>query len=279
MFFFQTFFIILVIANFHYSVAIVGNGSSSTNKARTSVESSFGLQQLSVSDKSKRKMLQRIFADTAFVGVSVLSNPLEPALAGTFTPGGTLVDREVGVQVGNPEASLSRMAANENVLFTQDSYFKFGSAAPWIEPDTTEFPKAMPFTPSQQRYDALKKYGERVKSGAKVIDGLGDVIKSGGVYSNVVADPSDSVYALRPMGLLANNFMATENSGTTNELLLARWYVNEMYLRVGDIRGAKNEADALQAYVAAKKAVNSYLAMLNRVITSKVGEKFNYLTV
>ena len=89
--------------------------------------------------------------------------------AGTFTPGGTLVDRDVGVTVGNSEASTSRKVDNSNVLFSQDNYFKFGVAAPWIEADSTEFPKTMPFVLSQQRYDSLKKYGERVKAGAQAV--------------------------------------------------------------------------------------------------------------
>jgi len=194
-----------------------------------------------------------------------------------FAPGGTLVtDREIGIQVGNPEASPSREQGNANVLFSQDHYFKFGAAAPWIEDGNTDFPKTMPFTLSQQRYDTLKKYGSRVVDGANAIQSVGDVISSG----KDVADPSTSpIYALRPMGLLANGFLASENTGTTNELLLARWYVNEIYLRINDVRNASNKEEAMKSWVIAKKATNSYLALMNRVVTSKVGDKFAMLPV
>ena len=207
---------------------------------------------------------------------SILTINAHPSdAAGNFTPGGTLVDREVGATVGNPEASPTRKLNNENVLFSQDNYFKFGVAAPWIEPDTTDFPKTMPFVLSQQRYDSLKKYGDRVSSGAVALKDLDSSIK-GGNYATI-AGCNDSIYALRPLGLLANGFLGSENTGTTNELLLARWYINEVYLRIGDIQNAASEAEAMNAYNAAIKAFNSYFSMLNRVINSKVGNKFDYL--
>lgn len=195
--------------------------------------------------------------------------------AGSFTPGGTLVDREVGVTIGNREASPNRKVDNSNVLFSQDHYFKFGAAAPWIEPDSVEFPKSMPFVLSQQRYDALKKYGQRVIDGTTTLNNLRDTIKDGNRATIVGA--SDPIYALRPLGLLANGFLGSENTGTTNELLLARWYINEMYLRVGDIRNATTDKEAQDAHEALQKSINSYYAMMNRVITSKVGNKFEYI--
>lgn len=210
---------------------------------------------------------------TSGVAVTAAS---QQASASTFTPGGTLVEREVGIQVDNAEASPSRAFDNNNVLFSQDYYYKFGNAAQWIEPGSTEYPKTMPFTLSQQRYDALKKYGDRAKKGLAAIDGLGAVIESTEDLTSI-PDGSASDYALRPLGLLANGFIASENTGTTNELLLARWYINEMYLAVGDVRNAKSKAEAKKAYGSAKKAANSYLTMLNRVITAKVGDKFEYL--
>lgn len=217
---------------------------------------------------SRRRMLQ----NTA-IGVALFQGQ---AVQADFTPGGTLVDRQVGVQVGNPQASPSRKPDNSNVLFSQDNYFKFGQAAPWIEPGSVDFPKIMPFTPSQQRYDALKKYGDRIQRGMQVLDSVGDAIRIGGD----VTDPSVSdVYALRPMGLLANSFLASENTGTTNELLLSRWYINEIYLDIGDIcNKAQSKEEAVQSHQSAKKALNSYLSMINRVITSKVGDKFDYLS-
>jgi len=95
-----------------------------------------------------------------------------------------------------------------------------------------------------------------------------------------VPEQTDPVYQLRALGLLANSFLASENIGTTNELMLARWYINEMYLRIGDYRSALEKGDAKEAklcYGYLIKASNSYLSLLNRSITSKVGDQFGYI--
>jgi hypothetical protein len=205
--------------------------------------------------------------------------PSSPALAEgkSFTPGGTLIDYEVGVTIGNDEASKSRKVDNSNVIFNQDYYFKFGTAAPWVgdgsnEDGSNEFPKTMPFTPSKQRYETNNKYRERVQRGIDLMVGLGAAIKNG--ESSSILDASAPEYSIRPMGLLANGFLASENTGTTNELLLARWYINEMYLDVEDIKNAPSKETALQSYQALISALNSYLALINRVITLKIGDKW-----
>lgn len=204
---------------------------------------------------------------------TLLSSPLVANAA--FAPGGTLLDREVGPLVGNPEASPSRRNDNSNVLFTQDNYFKFGAAAQWIPAGSTEFPKTMPFVLSQQRYDALKKYGSRVDKARDTIVQIGSISSA-----DDVANSDDPIYQLRALGLLANSFLASENTGTTNELMLARWYINELYLRIGDYRVAIEKGDAEDAKISStclNKAMNSYLTLLNRSITSKVGDPFGYI--
>ena len=252
---------------------------SCTSTSTSTSTSIFVTQQ---NNERRRGRIRRRDVIKTLIGASIVINTNMKTNTNTnanaaFTPGGTLVDRDVGVQIGNPEASSSRMEDNSNVLFKLDHYFKFGTAAPFIEPDSVEFPKSMPFVLSQQRYDALKKYGDRVKSSLNVLDELNGMIESG-KYDSI--DPSsDAKYGLRPMGLLCNNFMASENTGTTNELFLARWYINEIGLDVDDIKSAKSKDDAMKSYIAAKKSANSLLAMLNRVITSKVGSKFDYLTI
>jgi hypothetical protein len=218
----------------------------------------------------------------SFLATTVLSfggtvaSGASSAQAATFTPGGTMVDRAVGVTVSNSEASSSRAVDNTNVLFPQDYYFKFGVAAPWIdESNREEFPLKMPFTPSQQRYEGMKKYGERVTSALKVVYDLNKEIDSNNYAS--IPDANSPLFALRALGLFANTFCASENTGTTNELFLVRWYVNEIFLAIGDIRTAPNQEAALRSYNSAIKAANSYLNMLNRVITPKVGDKFELL--
>mmetsp|Transcript_10092 Transcript_10092/g.24713 ORF Transcript_10092/g.24713 Transcript_10092/m.24713 type:complete len:301 (-) Transcript_10092:325-1227(-) len=211
------------------------------------------------------------------VASATLATLLPPLMANAdFAPGGTLLDREVSPLFGNPEASPSRSRENSNVLFAQDNYYKFGAAAQWVDPPgSTDFPKTMPFVPSQQRYEALKKFGPRIQKAMSVVAEIG-----GKESAAEVPEQTDPVYQLRALGLLANSFLASENIGTTNELMLARWYINEMYLRIGDYRSALEKGDAKEAklcYTYLIKASNSYLSLLNRSITSKVGDQFGYI--
>jgi hypothetical protein len=194
-----------------------------------------------------------------------------------FTPGGTLVDYAIGVQVGNPQASASRKADNSNVLFHQDYYLKFGTAPAFINDDS--FPKTTPFVPSQQRYDALKKYKDRIQRGVELMTSIADQLDkmdgSGGSISILDSDAPE--YSIRPMGLLANALLASENTGTTNELMLARWYINELVLDLSDVQraaagGRKDEAN--ERYKVLIQALRSYLQLMNRQINAKVGNKF-----
>jgi hypothetical protein len=90
---------------------------------------------------------RRSIISTAVIGTTLATLlSLLPANA-DFAPGGPLLDRTVSVTFGNSEASPSRAKDNSNVLFNQDNYYKFGAAAQWIEPGSTEFPKTMPFAP------------------------------------------------------------------------------------------------------------------------------------
>lgn len=229
---------------------------------------------------SRRSAIQQVasalVAGTTVAGFSTASHAAEGGSGNKmFAPGGTLVEYEVGVTVGNSQASASRKADNSNVVFGQDYYYKFGTAPEFIEKGSTEFPKTMPFTPSQQRYDTMKKYRERVQRGIDLVAGLGETIQKGD-YSSI-PDGSAPEFSIRPMGLLANGFLASENTGTTNELFLARWYINEVFLDIHDIQSAPSKDAALKAHAAAKKALNSYLTLMNRVVTSKVGDPFAYV--
>lgn len=221
------------------------------------------------------EVTRRSIISTALIGTTLTTLLSALPANADFAPGGTLLDRPVSVTFGNSEASPSRRSDNSNVLFNQDNYYKFGAAAKWIEPGTTDFPEKMPFAPSQQRYEALKKYGGRIKSASEELGKIGSATSS-----SDIPDASDPIYQLRALGLLANSFLATENTGTTNELMLARWYINEVYLRIGDMKTALNKGDANEAeacYGYVKKAMNSYLTLMNRVITSKVGDAFGYI--
>jgi hypothetical protein len=216
-------------------------------------------------------------AVTSTILSALLLPSLFPSAAyADFAPGGTLLDREVSITYGNLEASPSRMRDNSNVLFPQDNYYKFGAAARWIlPPGSTDYPLTVPFVPSQRRYDALKKYGPKVKQSVDAIARIG----SSSAVDNI-PERTDPLYQLRSLGLIADSFLASDNTGTTNELMLARWYINEMYLRIGDYRDALAIGDANKAkacYDCLTKALNSYLSLLNRSITSKVGDQFGYI--
>ncbi|CAJ1930693.1 unnamed protein product [Cylindrotheca closterium] len=229
-------------------------------------------EQSSLLESTRRQFLGTA---ASIVATGVLLPSPSSANDKSFAPGGTLVDYEVGVNVGNSEASVSRKPDNSNVIFGQDYYYKFGTAPTWIEDGNTDFPKTMPFTPSQQRYDTLKKYGERVRRGVVEISSIGKKIESN--EFNSILDGSAPEYFIRPMGLMANGFLASENTGTTNELLLGRWYINEIALDIDDIKNAKSKQEALSAFSAAKKATNSYLSLVNRVIIPKVGDKLELI--
>jgi len=175
------------------------------------------------------------------------------------------------IKANNKGASKSRRMDNSNVIFVQDHYYIFGTAPPFIPKGDTSFPEKMPFVSSTKRYEAMKKYRERVQRGIDLIDSIkGDIEKDN--YNSILAADAPE-YSTRPFGLLAYAFLASE-TGPTNELYLARWYINEFYLDVNEVKTATSKVDALAAYSNAIKALNSVLVMLNRSITSKVGDPF-----
>ena len=222
---------------------------------------------------------QLVMIGTTTAATLVLQPPLM-ANGAEFAPGGTLItDKEIGILVNNPNASPIRKYDNSNVLFDKDYYYKFGTGIQYIEPPgNTSFPKTMPFTKSQQRYDSMKKYRERIVGSLQLLQSLPKTTTS-------IADPKnkEDVYQLRAMGLLANGLLASENNGLPNELFVARYYINEIYLRLIELSSIttddKKEQQQQQIYSAIEKATNSYLTLMNRAITAKVGEPFPYITL
>lgn len=262
----------------HHSNTFISLSHSNNNHLLPVTQQYEDVSHLPISRRSILEQISKV-AIGAVAGVEGLAVPSQAADSGSgakvFAPGGTLVDYQVGVTVGNNMASASRKSDNSNVVFGQDYYFKFGTAPSFIQKGSTDFPKTMPFTPSQQRYDAMKKYRERVQRGIDLVAGLDETIQKGEYTS--IPDGSTPEFSIRPMGLLANGLLASENTGTTNELFLARWYINEIFLDINDIRSAPSKEVALQIHSACKLALNSYLTLMNRVITSRVGDPFAYL--
>ena len=230
-------------------------------------------------NNGRRQWIQQTTAAALAIITSTIACTTTPLRAAAeeapqkmFAPGGTLVDYQVGITAGNAKASPSRRNDNSNVIFGQDYYYKFGTAPAFIPEGDTSFPVKMPFVLSQQRYDGLKKYKERVQRGIDKVAALKPDVDSGNFASIAPAD--DPEYSIRPMGLLANAFLASENTGTTNELFLARWYINEIYLDIADIKSAQSKEAAEVSHANAVLALNSFLGMLNRSITAKVGDPF-----
>eukprot|EP00588_Corethron_pennatum_P007014 CAMPEP_0194292112 /NCGR_PEP_ID=MMETSP0169-20130528/44948_1 /TAXON_ID=218684 /ORGANISM="Corethron pennatum, Strain L29A3" /LENGTH=260 /DNA_ID=CAMNT_0039040191 /DNA_START=154 /DNA_END=936 /DNA_ORIENTATION=+ len=175
----------------------------------------------------------------------------------------------------NGGASRSRRADNSNVVFVQDHYYIFGTAPPFIPPGDTSYPEKLPFVPSKQRVEALAKYRPRVQRGIDLLASLRGEIEAGRYPAVLGAEAPE--YSIRPFGLLAAGFLGSETT-VNNELYLARWYINEIFLDINDIKAAPSKEAALASHSNAIKALNSLLGMLNRAITSKVGDPFELLS-
>jgi len=193
-------------------------------------------------------------------------------VAMTTFPRSAAAERLVEYQgENNGGASKSRRADNSNVVFVQDHYYIFGTAPPFIPPGDMSYPEKMPFVPSKQRIETLVKYRPRVQRGIDLLASLQGEIAAGN-YKSILGGEAPE-YSIRPFGLLAAGFLGSETT-VNNELYLARWYINEIFLDINDIKTAPSKDAALASHANAIKAVNSLLGMLNRSITSKVGDPF-----
>lgn len=187
---------------------------------------------------------------------------------------------------------------NEKALFSEDFYFKFG-LRPTPEDLKNKPVEELPFAPIQRRYTGYKKYEERINAGlgmyggvlrTKVQEGawaeIGPLLEKGvkGKGNSKTGEggtgvlPSELRSSCRAMGLFGNTVLQSENdSGTTSVNLLARHLVNEFYFAMDDVAdaaaaGDKNAAKA--AWTKGQGYANAYLDIVNRAITSKVGDKF-----
>ena len=123
----------------------------------------------------------------------------------------------------------------------------------------------------QQRYEQYSKYATRVQAGIDAFAAVEGQIKAGD-WAKV--DATSPAFALRTLGLLANGLMASENTSPANVVFLTRWYINEVYLDLGDVAKAKDKKDALASWARGKGALNSALIILNKEISPKVGAQF-----
>ena len=90
--------------------------------------------------------------------------------------------------------------------------------------------------------------------------------------------PPPTVDALLKMVLFASSMLTSPNySGPSKELLVARFYVNEVNFAIREIAAAidaKDSKRALQAWDFGKDSWTSYFQIVNDKVSPKVGDKF-----
>lgn len=181
-------------------------------------------------------------------------------------------------------AAIERNFWNSNALFSEDYYFKNGKLPPRdLESqreivDTIREKYGLPFVRVQTRYDAYKKYAERIDLCLEGYGALGRAVEAArwDEVTALVAADGDVARGLRPAGMFAT--IALSPDSVSNEALLMRYYVNETYFqlsKLGDAAAAKDGETAKEAYDVGRSALNSYVWFVNQVINEeKVGRKF-----
>ena len=139
------------------------------------------------------------------------------------------------------------------------------------------------YVPLKQRYDGYNKYQASIRAGTAALDGpLRAAASASAAAAWPAAAEAELVRALRRGVLLGNVLLISSNYGTSNEALIARFYVNEAYFALTALAAAARRpdgaADAAAAWRLARDSWNSYLAVINRAVAPKVGTRFPALT-
>jgi len=143
----------------------------------------------------------------------------------------------------------------------------------------------------KQRIPAYGKYSFSIIQGALDYSKLGTILHSSNPNWNEAATlvdagfedrmPSPAVDALLKMALFATQMLTSPNySGISRELLVSRYYVNECGFATKELARAIDERDiqtALGLWEYGKDSWNSYLSIINRSISPKVGEPFDMI--
>lgn len=131
------------------------------------------------------------------------------------------------------------------------------------------------YVPLKQRYDGYKKYKDSTTRASSILQGALLQSATGSAFD--VDEGKVFEKALRRGVLFANILLISENYGTSNEALAARFYVNEAYFGMVQLQkeaGAGNTAAAKEWWLLCRDSWNSYLTLINRAIVPKVGDKF-----
>ena len=138
----------------------------------------------------------------------------------------------------------------------------------------------------KQRQPAYSKYGFTITLASQEFQQLGKAIEEQDwnkaatyVFTNPKTNlPPPAVDALLKMILFASAMLTSPNfSGSSRELLVARFYVNELNFALKEIGRAIEKQDpdrAKAAWEFGKDSFNSYNQVVNRQIVPKVGEPF-----
>lgn len=141
----------------------------------------------------------------------------------------------------------------------------------------------------KQRQPAYSKYGFSIAQGGREFQQLKPLLENkdwnkAAKYIFINPDtnlPPAAVDAQLKMVLFASLMLTSPNySGSSMELLVARFYVNEFKYAVTEIGDAIKEGDqarALAAWDFGRDSFNSYSQVVNRQIVEKVGDKFTLI--
>lgn len=142
----------------------------------------------------------------------------------------------------------------------------------------------------RQRVPAYGKYAFSIQLGADEYAKLGKILRSSSPNWNEAAAlvdaggvdqrmPAPAVDAELKMALFATQMLTSPNfSGVARELLVSRYYVNEYAFSLKEMAKAIDERDAATAlglWEFGKDSWNSYISIINRAISPKVGDKFD----
>lgn len=158
------------------------------------------------------------------------------------------------------------------------------------------------YVPLSQRVPGYSKYAFNVALGARQYAELGTAIDAIAATSTsdddndawrraervLTPDPNSNSSspppakdALLKMALLGTALLTTPNySGPPKELMVARFYVNEVDFALNEVASALDVRDLRRAKAAwefGRDSWNSYFVLVNRAIVPKVGDKFGLI--
>jgi len=144
----------------------------------------------------------------------------------------------------------------------------------------------------KQRIPAYGKYFFSIDNGIKEYTKLGKILRSPNpnwVEAAKLVDPgrdtrmpSPTVDSLLKMALFATQMLTSPNfTGPNRELLVSRYYINECAFVLNGLAKSIDERDietSLCLWEFGKDSFNSYLSIINRSISPKVGDKIELVS-